>query len=332
MGGASLFTFVLFIVTDYTDRSEAIWKSAAYLSWVINWPHFSMTCNRLYESKNSRQQYPFTSYLIPPLIIFGTIFAFSAPTEVAPYWVKLFLLWSPYHFAGQTVGLTLVYARRAGVLVTPNARRCLSAFVFGTAIISMLRAEISRNGNEYYGIKYPGFGVPEWIVSASEVGMWLSGALFLVLMILWASKNKKSVPVVVYLLPLTQYLWFFQAVYVPSFQEFVPLFHSLQYILIAWVMRLSVVSESTSYVKSRGSAFRATASWYSLNFVGGAGLFWFLPIVGTWSGATLLFSSGVVLASIQIHHFFVDGVIWKLKRTTVQHPLMTTSNDFTSQQ
>jgi hypothetical protein len=39
-------------------------------------------------------------------------------------------------------------------------------------------------------------------------------------------------------------------------------------------------------------------------------------------GTPLDFSLGVVLAAIQIHHFFVDGVIWKLRRTSVSSPLM----------
>jgi hypothetical protein len=33
-------------------------------------------------------------------------------------------------------------------------------------------------------------------------------------------------------------------------------------------------------------------------------------------------ATGVIFVAIQIHHFFVDGVIWKLKRSTVASPLL----------
>jgi hypothetical protein len=35
----------------------------------------------------------------------------------------------------------------------------------------------------------------------------------------------------------------------------------------------------------------------------------------------------VTIAVVQIHHFFVDGVIWKLKRKTVSSPLMVNLGD-----
>jgi hypothetical protein len=36
---------------------------------------------------------------------------------------------------------------------------------------------------------------------------------------------------------------------------------------------------------------------------------------------------GVIVTAIQIHHFFADGVIWKLKRKTVASPLMINLDD-----
>ena len=46
-------------------------------------------------------------------------------------------------------------------------------------------------------------------------------------------------------------------------------------------------------------------------------------------GYSKLFSIAIFFAAIQIHHFFVDGVIWKLKNKTVSHPLMMSVDDIT---
>jgi hypothetical protein len=35
----------------------------------------------------------------------------------------------------------------------------------------------------------------------------------------------------------------------------------------------------------------------------------------------------VILCGVQIHHFFVDGVIWKLKKKSVASPLMVNIED-----
>jgi len=35
----------------------------------------------------------------------------------------------------------------------------------------------------------------------------------------------------------------------------------------------------------------------------------------------LALATGVLTAAVQIHHFFVDGVIWKLRNPRVANPL-----------
>jgi hypothetical protein len=55
----------------------------------------------------------------------------------------------------------------------------------------------------------------------------------------------------------------------------------------------------------------------------GMGMFWLFPrVLELTMGVPLYLALGVSAAAVQIHHFFVDGVIWKLKRKTVSHPLM----------
>ncbi|MEZ4749073.1 MAG: hypothetical protein R3B54_00185 [Bdellovibrionota bacterium] len=51
------------------------------------------------------------------------------------------------------------------------------------------------------------------------------------------------------------------------------------------------------------------------------------PIFCTWFGFPLDFATGVAIAGVQIHHFFVDGVIWKLRNPAVAAPLMGSFSD-----
>lgn len=327
VGGASIVTFACILLFQATERTAAMTLAAMYLMWVINWPHFSMSTYRLYQSRANIDQYPFTAWVVPFIVIGGVALSLSYPDTVAPYFVKLFLIWSPYHFSGQTVGITLIYARRAGMRIEKPERTILSAFVFGTFFLSSIRAEAGREGQTYYGVAYPAIGVPQWAITASEWGMWILIGLFAAMAVYWCMKQRRMVPPIVLLPAVTQYVWFVQSVYTPSFQEFVPMFHSLQYILIAWGIQLKERQELRGIEPSRKYVVAETARWSALNLAGGVALFYFLPEFGAWLGYPPAVAAGVIIAAVQIHHFFVDGVIWKLKNQTVSHPLMMNVRD-----
>ncbi len=116
-----------------------------------------------------------------------------------------------------------------------------------------------------------------------------------------------------------QVVWFVYGFNVPSFYEFVPAFHGLQYLLVAWTMH----ARETSELGEPGGLGRITAQWAAGNVVVGALLFWGIPQLFSGMPAEgLQFSMPVVISAVQIHHFFVDGVIWKLRRKSVSSPLM----------
>jgi hypothetical protein len=101
----------------------------------------------------------------------------------------------------------------------------------------------------------------------------------------------------------------------------VPFFHSLQYLLIAWSVQLSIGLGERHRSPSVGYVVSESTRWAVINVVVGIGLFWGLPRIGSHFGRDLQFSNAVLLSAIQIHHFFVDGVIWRLREPSVRSPL-----------
>jgi len=322
VGGLSILVFAAMALFYTAERTPEVIRLAMLLMWVVNWPHFSMSTYRLYESREHVRQYPFTAYVIPFVVLGALVLSYAEPEMVAPYFVKIFIVWSPYHFSGQTIGVALLYARRFGVEIGSWERRALTWFVYGTFLLSSIRAEVARDGFQYYGIVYPGLGVPEWAVRATEIGFWAAAALFAALVAAWSVRRGRLLPPIVLLAPVAQYIWFVQSIYLPSFQEFVPLFHSLQYILIAWSIQVGEKLQLGRLEPTRSGVARATAKWGVANLAGGVVLFYLLPEIGVTAGFDRLFSTGLVFAAVQIHHFFVDGVIWKLRDARVANPLM----------
>ncbi|PYM14740.1 MAG: hypothetical protein DMD81_16970, partial [Candidatus Rokuibacteriota bacterium] len=91
---------------------------AGFLQWIVNWPHFSATTYRLLRVPENRREFPLTTYVIPVVVAAGVVASLHWPTLVAPYFIKFFMLWSAYHFTAQSLGLSLLYARRAGYAIS----------------------------------------------------------------------------------------------------------------------------------------------------------------------------------------------------------------------
>lgn len=322
IGGASVLLFTIFFLKGYTGRTQEVYLTAAWLMWIVNWPHFSATNYRLYHSKSNILQYPVTAIAIPMLMVAGVASSLASPEGIAPFFVKFFLLWSPYHFSGQSLGISMIYARRAGFHVGKFERYALSGFIFGAFLFSSARAETRVQDWMYYGVRVPSIGLPLWVADAARIGMFACGAALAVVVIRWCIVNRRILPPIVLLPALTHYLWFVPGPLTPSFNEFVPFFHSLQYLLIAWSMQLKEKMDERGIEPSGGYVTTESARWGVLNFIGGVILFWGIPRLAERMGVQAGLAEPVIISAVQIHHFFVDGVIWKLKNPKVGSPLL----------
>ena len=322
IGGLSIIAWALLRSLHDGARSDTVIALGMQLAWFVNWPHFSATSSRLYQSSAHIAQYPKTAKLLPFLIIAGVGAAIAAPEEIAPWWVKLFLIWSPYHFSGQSFGISMLYARRGGWRPSARLRLGLRLFIYSTFLIGTLRAETWEGAGDWYGVSVPYLGLPEWSVTFSESLLYIGLTLCLVELLSGWQRTKSWPPLICALPPLAQYLWFIHGAGWASFSEFVPLFHSLQYLLIAWSLQLNHRHLQSG---ARGGRFiwRESLRWGGINFLGGALLFFGIPhLVAHWAETSVFFATAVVIAGVQLHHFIVDGVIWRLRRESVRSPLM----------
>jgi hypothetical protein len=330
LGGASIILYVVMRLFTENERTETVIAAGAALAWIINWPHFAATNARLYGSRENLAQYPITAIGAPLFVFVGIFASLRFPNLIAPWWCKLFMFWSPYHFSGQTVGLTLLYARRTGFHFSKVMRLCLSSFVFSSYLLPIVRFEATTTGSQYYGIKYPSLGIPQWTPDVVTALLITSGLGLAVLVAQKAITEKRRPPPIVLLPAVTQVVWFLPGGRWATFSEFVPLFHSLQYMLVAWSLMLKEKLDGGGHQPSVRFVVGSSVRWYVLVVLGGGVLFWALPhLMSRASGTTIWFSTAIVIAGVQIHHFFVDGVIWKLRSKNVSSPLLGTFDELT---
>jgi hypothetical protein len=322
VGGGSILLFLLLPLFYDGPVTPALLTASLTLTWLGNWPHNSATIYRLYASPGVSRQYPFTAIVAPLLILAGSLASFSAPATVAPYFVKITLTWVLYHYCGQSIGVSLLYARRARYAPGATERFLLCAFFYGTFFCKSLFSETSSAPLRYFGVVYPRFGVP--VVLTYLAAAWTYAcAVGFVALLLRRGLRERRWPPLLYLLPaVTQYVWFFVAGAQSAWVEMVPFFHGVQYLTIAWAMQIKQEAERRATPSARFLGWR-TVRWYALNLAGGALLFWATPRLVTWAfGMDRLLVTAIVFTAFQVHHSFVDGVIWKLRARSVVTPLL----------
>lgn len=320
VGLGSIVVYLVFRAAPAWSTSERVVTVGATLVWAVNYPHFASTNYRLYHDRANIAQYPMTALLVPVLITSAMIGSFASPAVIAPAFVMLYQLWSPYHFSGQTIGITMLYARRHGYHLDGWLRRALSTFVVATFVLQAARFEVGDGTATFFGVTYPTLGLPTWAPDVVAAGMWACAGAFVVLLVHRSRSTRRMVPPLVLLPAVTQFVWF--AATPPGYYLYlVPFFHSLQYLLIAWNLQLKEVLDRGEHVPSPRFVLRTSARWVAVIVAGGYAMFWLLPRLGAHAGRSMAFSSAIVLAGLQMHHFFVDGVIWRLRNSSVRNPL-----------
>lgn len=346
IGFGSIIAFVVFLLVYGTESVVWAGQLAFAMQIVINHPHFAATNYRLYHNKDNIMQYPITALVIPWLILAVVIGSFYSPDFIAVIFYKVFMFWSPYHFSGQTLGITLIYARRAGFFVGKWERFTLSNLIYGSFLFMTARGDMitaatdlflntqNMDNQQYRDVLQYRLGLPTWVPNVILVWMILNGTAFLALVGKWCMEQRRMLPPIVLLPVVTQIVWFIPGSFIRSFYLFVPMFHSLQYLFIAWSLQLKEKMDLEKITPSVGYVVKETARWGLINLVLGLILFWGIPsVVYTFilqaydPRFSLAFVLAIVGAGVQVHHFFVDGVIWKLKKKTISSPLMVNLDD-----
>ena len=105
-------------------------------------------------------------------------------------------------------------------------------------------------------------------------------------------------------------VWWIVFVYVEAFL-WATVFHGIQYLAIVIVFH--VRDRMTRPGNRHGRLYHAL--WfYGVSLALAFGLFNLLPMAYVFAGAGKVEAMLMVVAAINLHHFIVDGYIWRLKR------------------
>ena len=314
-GGLTIPIFVVLLANPPVGpRPSPIW-----LFLLINGAHFAASTVRLYTKPGAKEGLPFLSWGFP-IVCLGAVWAGLEWPEFGQHLTALYFTWSPYHYAAQAYGLAVIYAMRSGATLDERDKRlmwmaCLLPFLYAfltstTGGISWFVDRAALSAAPVVGALYRASLV---LVSIAVV------ALPLVLFVQLRQLKHKHVPLISLLLQVTNGMWWLAAGYEYAFW-WAAAAHSVQYLLIAMLdyTRAKMARPNVALGTAHHPLFHGL--WfYALSFTLAGVLFFVIPVL-TYVPLGYDAASSVLMMTviINLHHFIVDGFIWKSGKARVQ--------------
>lgn len=308
-GGLSLlFSVVIFRTQSRIDLSSL--DALGYIILLSTSAHFAASTVRLYTKPDAYQSLPFLTMGFPlvaaALLTACMFFASTLGTHLN----SLYLTWSPYHYAAQAYGLAVMYSYRSGCMLSSANKRIL----WWVCMLPFLYAFIKGSGTGLQWILPEEFlatpAVQTAIDALAELLKFLTFAMPTVLFIaVWASASG-PMPLIGPLLALTNGIWW---IMLPTVDAFIwaTVFHGVQYLAIVLIFH---VRDQLSRPDNRRGLVYHVLFFYGACVLLGYGLFSCLPWAYQFVGFGKVESILLVVAAINLHHFIVDGYIWRLRK------------------
>lgn len=322
--GCGAWSAPLLLIVFSAKATGGAWPFAFYfLALLFNYPHFMATIYRAYYSYDEFRKYRFfTVHVAFLLAVAGLIAHLWYP--LLPWIFTLYICWSPWHYTGQNFGLLMMFARRAELAVNENERRALHLSFIASYVLLMFSFHTGSSSDPLI----LSLGLPAKFTIPVRAAL----AAFFLLAAGWALQSLSRRTSWKTLLPsatlvATQFLWFLlpAIIELASGREvpqtryssgILAVLHSAQYL---WI---------TSYYQekeARTAGQRAWSFWrYMLTLIAG-GIALFIP--GPWIVSRVFkvdfFASFLTFtALVNLHHFLLDGAIWKLRDSHIASLLL----------
>jgi hypothetical protein len=336
LGGLSiLFMAACWLFIDKGVSVYNISQIAFTAAFVANHPHFASSYMLLYSdfrgniTKNLKY---FWAAVLVPAILFGYLIycLIAQRSDLLGYSVNAMFFLVGWHYVKQIFGVIVVTSALKKYFYSKNERNIILLNLFSIWGISFFSSQTYTGTFDFYGIKYDSLGFDPLWLQASYTIFALS---LLTLLAVHIKKfiNDGTLPVssaIVAMLSL--YAWYLPVFSHPHFAYLIPFFHSIQYLVFVWFFKKNQVKANLQEhdgATHRREWIRQFCGYIAISLLLGALFFEFIPKnldkIYHFSDAGLGANPILVvfLLFINIHHYFIDNVIWKSANPEVKKHL-----------
>jgi hypothetical protein len=323
LGGLSLLALpAMYFVSARALPTFAL--ASLFAADVVNHPHFAHSYQIFYRGFGAkltpgtltpglRARY-FVAGVAVPIALMGFLLVSLARGDARTLGLggNLMLFLVGWHYAKQGYGMLILDSVLKRRFFVERDKTILRWNGYACWILYWMLANHLMSESELWGLEYFALPIPMPVIYVAGAVAGLTTAATLYVFAKKAMAGAKAVPVtgvIVYL--VTVYLWLFGRLH-PAIFVFIPVFHSLQYLIVVWryeLNRATSLGDREPRRRIAGTVFLALL----MGYLG----FWALPRVFDAQvsfdhaalGATpFLFVAWVF---INVHHYFVDNVIWR---------------------
>lgn len=299
----------------------------AFLQALINWPHFIVSYKVLYLDHRDWRKYKVAMLHVP--------LGLAAAWLLAAYWAWTdqlifannfsYLVWMlaafylAWHYVGQSWGLVALGLLQAGCTISKRERDVLSGSL-KVMIVWHLVWAMQQVGS-----------VPVLVELKSPMLMTLANysaitsAFVVALVLARLYLRHKHLPEKIWAPLVLLYLWYLVLWTEPTYALFIQLSHALQYLIFPAKIQMARMAEE----RQTGHDLLASATWPWVRLVAtylSCALIGWLVFVGPirwWDDhPTVVILAGLTASLVNIHHYFTDGAVWKLRDARVRNLLL----------
>jgi tetratricopeptide (TPR) repeat protein len=300
------------------------WSIGFYgLAFFFNYPHYMATLYRAYHRPDDFNRYRIFTVHITGLVLL-TLLLSHFYVSALPWIFTLYLTLSPWHYSGQNYGIFMMFARRAGAAPTEKQRQSLYlAFLFSYLILFL-----SFHGAPSHDPLFISIGIPSRVAAILVAPLTLGFIAFSVYGLSGVAEQvgwKALIPSLT--LFSTQFVWFLLPTAL-SFGERLQIPQSRYSTGVLAVMHSAQYLWITSYYAKREASTEGNTNWkpiayFAFLILGGIALF----VPGPWLASRIFhhdFTTSFLIftALVNLHHFILDGAIWKLREGRIAAVLL----------
>lgn len=223
-----------------------------------------------------------------------------------------------WHYSKQVYGCMMTYSKFNNYPLLKWQKKILKWSVFSVAFYQLVymfhlidtSSSSGYQDSRFAGIQLTTMDLPESLIYVAGT---LVGVLFVLSLsiFIFNFRKYKTLPALNVLVPwIAFYIWWIPFVSLPEFYfMMVPFFHSLQYLPFAYRMENSKIKKDQWY-------YLQVTARLSLLLAIGVACFEWIPVyldlnLKTEAHQTAWFFMTAFAVFINIHHFFIDSVVWK---------------------
>lgn len=263
------------------------------LMLAFSFPHFMSSYLIFYKDAQLRRKHVLIAWVLPLSLLVGLVLS-GQWSETGVFWLLqgayLLLHW---HFAKQAYGVALWFQRKNSFPVLYR-ELCLAACL-GIGFQGFLESQSAPTVLNVFKAQLPSFYLRSEVIEMGRVLMYLLVVIYLIYFLYHIVKQFTWRRVFSLLPVLSLFLWFQYRSFPGTYLLLIPVLHGLQYLPFA--------------LKALGTSFlKVVGVWAFAGVVFGMGP----SLLGPLSLKFITFA-GVLFVFLNVHHFFVDTVLWKSK-------------------